>query len=84
MQLIDRLEFRPDEPAIKKKFLSVLERMLFRTHRSFTENPLLLTIMLLTFEQYAEVPVKMHVFYREAFEVLAKRHDASKGVFKRA
>jgi len=84
MQLIDRLEFRPDEPAIKKKFQSVLEKILFRTHRSFTENPLLLTIMLLTFEQYAEVPVKMHVFYREAFEVLAKRHDASKGAYKRA
>lgn len=84
MQLIDRLEFRPDEPAIKVKFQAALEKTLFRTHRSFTENPLLLTIMLLTFEQYAEVPVKMHVFYREAFEVLAKRHDASKGAYKRA
>lgn len=84
MQLVDRLEFRPDEPAIKVKFLAALEKTLFRTHRSFTENPLLLTIMLLTFEQYAEVPVKMHVFYREAFEVLAKRHDASKGAYKRA
>jgi hypothetical protein len=40
--------------------------------------------MLLTFEQFAEVPLKMHVFYREAFEVLAKRHDASKGAYKRA
>ncbi len=84
MQLIDRLEFRPDEPAIKKKFQSALEKMLFRSHRSFTENPLLLTIMLLTFEQFAEVPSKMHIFYREAFEVLAKRHDASKGAYKRA
>ena len=84
MQLIDRLEFRPDEPEIKKKFQSALERVLFRSHRSFTENPLLLTIMLLTFEQFAEVPSKMHVFYREAFEVLAKRHDASKGAYKRS
>jgi hypothetical protein len=25
-----------------------------------------------------------HIFYREAFEVLAKRHDASKGAYKRA
>ncbi len=83
MQLIVRLEFRPDEPAIKEKFQAVLEKTLFRTHRSFTENPLLLTIMLLTFEQFAEVPSKMHVFYREAFEVLAKRHDASKGAYKR-
>lgn len=84
MQLIDRLEFRPDEPGIKAKFQAALEKTLFRTHRSFTENPLLLTIMLLTFEQYAEVPLKMHIFYREAFEVLAKRHDASKGAYKRA
>ena len=83
MKLISNLEFRPDEPAIKEKFLAALEHTLFRTHRSFTENPLLLTIMLLTFEQYAEVPSKMHVFYREAFEVLAKRHDASKGAYKR-
>lgn len=83
MQLIDRLEFRPDEPAIKEKFQAVLEKTLFRTHRSFIENPLLLTIMLLTFEQFAEVPLKMHIFYREAFEVLAKRHDASKGAYKR-
>ena len=84
MQLIDRLEFRPDEPSIKVKFQAALEKTLFRTHRSFTENPLLLTIMLITFEQYAEVPLKMHIFYREAFEVLAKRHDASKGAYKRA
>lgn len=84
MQLINKLEFRPDEPAIKEKFQAALEKTLFRTHRSFTENPLLLTIMLLTFEQYAEVPSKMHIFYREAFEVLAKRHDASKGAYKRA
>lgn len=84
MQLVDRLEFRPDEPAIKEKFQAVLERTLFQSHSSFTRNPLLLTIMLLTFEQYAEVPIKMHIFYREAFEVLAKRHDASKGAYKRA
>lgn len=84
MQLIDRLEFRPDEPEIKAKFQTALEKNLFKTHQSFTQNPLLLTIMLLTFEQYAEVPSKMHIFYREAFEVLAKRHDASKGAYKRA
>ena len=84
MRLVDRLEFRPDEPTIKAKFQTALEKTLFKTHQSFTQNPLLLTIMLLTFEQYAEVPSKMHIFYREAFEVLAKRHDASKGAYKRA
>lgn len=39
--------------------------------------------MLLTFEQYAEVPSKMHIFYREAFAALSVKHDASKGAYKR-
>lgn len=83
LKLIDNLEFRTDEPIIKEKFRNELEDNLHRTHRAFIENPLLLTIMLLTFEQYAEVPSKMHVFYREAFGALAVKHDASKGAYKR-
>ena len=83
IQLIDNLEFRSDEPIIKKKFQRALDNSLYRTHQAFIENPLLLTIMLLTFEQYAEVPSKMHIFYREAFAALSVKHDASKGAYKR-
>lgn len=83
MQLIEKLEFRIDEPIIKKKFYHELENRLYRTHREFTENPLLLTIMLMTFEQFAEIPSKMHIFYREAFLALSQKHDASKGAYKR-
>lgn len=83
LMLIDNLEFRPDEPIIKEKFRAALDENLYRTHNTFIENPLLLTIMLLTFEQYAEVPSKMHLFYREAFAVLSVKHDASKGAYKR-
>lgn len=84
LQLIDKLEFRPDEPIIKEKFMTELEKSLYWSHREFTENPLLLTIMLMTFEQFAEVPSKMHVFYREAFVALSQKHDASKGAYKRS
>lgn len=84
LQLIDKLEFRPDEPSIKQKFAQQLEDNLYKTHREFASNPLLLTIMLMTFEQYAEVPSKMHVFYREAYATLSQKHDASKGAYKRA
>ena len=83
IELIDRLEFRTDEPEIKAKFRSELDKTLYKTHREFTENPLLLTIMLMTFEQFAEVPSKMHIFYREAFIALSKNLDASKGAYKR-
>lgn len=83
IQLIDKLEFRPDEPTIKAKFRTELEQTLYWSHKEFTENPLLLTIMLMTFEQFAEVPSKMHIFYREAFVALSQKHDASKGAYKR-
>jgi hypothetical protein len=83
LQLVDKLEFRPDEPIIKEKFRAELDRTLYWSHREFTENPLLLTIMLMTFEQFAEVPSKMHIFYREAFVALSQKHDASKGAYKR-
>ena len=83
LELIDKLEFRPDEPDIKSKFKNQLNETLYITHREFASNPLLLTIMLMTFEQYAEVPQKMHIFYREAFNTLAQKHDASKGAYKR-
>ena len=83
IQLIDKLEFRPDEPQIKEKFKTLLKNTLFKTHQEFAENPLLLTIMLMTFEQFAEVPSKMYVFYREAYITLSQKHDASKGAYKR-
>lgn len=84
LRLIELLDFRPDEPNIKKKFYAELESHLYTSHREFADNPLLLTIMLMTYEQFAEVPSKMHVFYREAYLALSQKHDASKGAYKRA
>lgn len=83
VSLIDNLDFRPDEPVIKEKFRTELQNTLFVTHREFTQNPLLLTIMLMTYEQFAEIPSKMHIFYREAYVALSQKHDASKGAYKR-
>ena len=82
LKLVDKLEFRTDEPSIKEKFRSKLQNKLFRTHKEFTENPLLLTIMLITFEYYADIPAKMHIFYQQAYDALSFRHDAGKS-FKR-
>lgn len=83
LELIEKIEFREDEPDIKAKFKLALEKNLFNTHREFANNPLLLTIMLMTFEQYAEIPSKMHIFYREAYSALSQKHDANKGGYKR-
>lgn len=79
LTLIDKISFRTDDPTIKKRFRRELDQRLFASHREFAENPLLLTIMLMTYEKYEDVPSKMHNFYRKAFEALAQEHDANKG-----
>ena len=81
MSLINKLEFW-DEKA-KKDFLKALERSLFWSHYQFASNPLLLTIMLMTYSSFGEVPAKMHVFYSKAYETMARLHDATKGSFRR-
>lgn len=79
LSLIDKISFRTDDPTIKERFRSELDQRLFRSHKEFAENPLLLTIMLMTYEKYEDVPSKMHNFYRKAYDALAQEHDANKG-----
>jgi hypothetical protein len=79
-ELINRLEY---EKEIKHKFLKELSGHLFKKHESFLSNPLLLTIMLMSYDQYAEIPSKIHLFYSQAFETLFSKHDATKLGYKR-
>ncbi|MFD3445592.1 NACHT domain-containing protein [Microbacteriaceae bacterium 4G12] len=79
--LIRNLNYDED---IKNRFLIQLkEGALYDKHRSFCSNPLLLTIMLLTYQEFAEIPDKLHIFYGRAFDVLYSKHDATKGSFVR-
>ena len=80
VSLIKKIKFDAD---VKNRFISELEDGLFEEHESFASNPLLLTIMLLTFENYADIPEKLHIFYANAFETLYDKHDATKAGFKR-
>ncbi len=77
LELIKKINYSSET---KSRFLSDLEDKLFDLHRSFASNPLLLTIMLLTYGDYAEIPSKIHMFYEEAFEVLFRKHDSIKGM----
>jgi len=79
LSLIRKLDYNQD---IKQKFLTEVENKLFEKYETFASNPLLLTIMLMTFDQYAEIPEKIHLFYQECFQALYSRHDASKGDIK--
>jgi hypothetical protein len=39
--------------------------------------------MLLTYEEFADIPNKMHVFYSQAFDTLFQKHDAGKEQYQR-
>jgi hypothetical protein len=73
----------PYDEAIKGRFIDAMRRDLFETHRSFLSNPLLLSIMLLTYSDVAHIPQKLSTFYAQAFEALFHRHDALKSGYER-
>lgn len=80
---ITMLEKAPYNAQRKEKFVKELSDGLYERHKSFLENPLLLTIMLITFDDAARIPEDLAEFYSEAFDALFSRHDWSKGVFIR-
>lgn len=80
LALIDRLDY---EKNIKKKFYKALDEELFEKYESFASNPLLLTIMLMTFEDRVSIPDHLNDFYDQAFAALFHKHDAYKGAYQR-
>ena len=80
LSLIKKLEY---DENIKNKFCKELEKDLFDKYETFASNPLLLTIMLLTFENRTSIPDKLNDFYEQAFTTLFHTHDATKGGYKR-
>ena len=76
ISLITKIEY-PDE-ELKDKFIRDLESGLYDRHKSFASNPLLLNIMLSTYNDYAKIPQKLHLFYYQAFDTMLSKHDATK------
>lgn len=82
-EALDLVKKLPFDEVIKDKFCSNLSNGLFEKHESFLSNPLLLSIMLLTYGENAEIPSKLSIFYNQAYEALFRRHDAYKGAYSR-
>lgn len=80
LTLINKLDY---DRQVKQAFMSELDNRLYESHTSFASNPLLLTMMLLTYEQIAEIPNKIHLFYEQAFLTLFNKHDSLKSLYKR-
>lgn len=73
----------PCEEITKNNFSKDLSSGLFEKHKSFLSNPLLLSIMLLTYGENAEIPSKLSIFYNQAYEALFHKHDANKELYSR-
>lgn len=80
LNLVEKLEYNQ---ITKEKFMKALNEGLFEKYYSFASNPLLLNIMLLTFDERASIPDKLNDFYEQAFATLFNVHDGSKDCFKR-
>jgi hypothetical protein len=80
LELIKKL---PYDITLKQRFVKRVNNDLFDKHRSFLSIPLLATMMLITFDQFADIPNKMHLFYEQAFDALFSKHDATKEGYKR-
>lgn len=71
-----------DEKTVE--FCKQLEDGLFEKHKSFAENPLLLSMMFLTFMRNLDIPNHLADFYSKAYEAIYSSHDNSnKGFYRR-
>ena len=67
-----------------KDFCRQLDEHLYDRHQEFAQNPLLLTMMFLTFMRNNSIPNHLSEFYEKAFEALYSAHDNNdKGVYHR-
>lgn len=80
LSLIDKLDF---DEKVKTIFSRELDSYLYDKYVSFASNPLLLTIMLLTFDSRASIPDRLNDFYEQAFSTLFNMHDATKDAYVR-
>lgn len=80
LSLVRKIEF---DENVKNTFYKELEEHLYEKYESFASNPLLLNIMLLTFQKHAVIPERLNDFYEEAFVTLFNAHDATKDAYVR-
>jgi hypothetical protein len=60
---IKKIDF---DEKLKNRFILEVKKNLFKTHKEFLSNPLLCTMMLMTYNEFDEIPAKRHVFYSKA------------------
>lgn len=67
----------PDsENELAEKMIKAISQIDNRSYRTFLSNPLLLSMFILTYQSYSEIPQKRSDFYKQVFDTLYSVHDS--------
>ena len=82
--MISKLDASIVNDDVKSDFIKDLKSDSFNFSRDektkFLGNPLFISIMLLTYENYHDIPTQRYLFYENAYEAMAQKHDATKSL----
>lgn len=64
------------DEELAEKIIKAIEQIELSSYKTFLSNPLLLSMFILTFQSYSEVPQKRSDFYKQVYETLYSVHDS--------
>jgi hypothetical protein len=65
-----------NENELAEKIIKAINKAENRSYRTFLSNPLLLSMFILTFQSYSDIPQKRSEFYDQVFDTLFSIHDS--------
>lgn len=84
IQMVSKLDNHVINEQTKEDFIDSLmyskNGIDWEKQEGFLGNPLLLTIMLMAYDENYEIPSHRYLFYQYAYEAMAKKHDATKNL----
>lgn len=84
IRMVERLDENVIDPDTQKDFIEDIRHNRFRfgydEKVEFLGNPLFLTIMLLAYEENHDIPKQRYKFYEQAYDAMARKHDATKNL----
>ncbi len=64
------------EEEMAEKMIKAISQIDNRSYKTFLSNPLLLSMFILTYQSYSEIPQKRSDFYKQVFDTLYSVHDS--------
>lgn len=71
-----RKQLPNDEKELAEKIIEAVHKEDNKAFATFLTNPLLLSMFILSFQSYANIPQKRNIFYKQVFDALFSMHDS--------